>query len=72
MNRVSLCLCFVDFYYFITSFLFKDLKKTDVLEAYIEMNGFKCFALNDIVFEFYALYKKDIPTYALRYLILLM
>jgi len=35
-------------------------------EAYTLVNGFKCYALNDLDFEFYALFNENCPTYAIR------
>jgi hypothetical protein len=39
---------------------------TNCPEAYTLINGFKCYALNDFDFEFYALFNELIPTYAIR------
>ncbi|CAF1091065.1 unnamed protein product, partial [Brachionus calyciflorus] len=35
-------------------------------EAYTLLFDYKCYALNQQYFEFYAIYNKNIPTYALR------
>lgn len=44
-----------------------DSQLTECPEAYILMSGFQCYALNDNNLEFYALFNKEIPTYAIRY-----
>ena len=35
-------------------------------EAYTLIDDFKCFALNETNFEFYALFCSTIPTYVIR------
>jgi hypothetical protein len=44
----------------------KETTLTSSPEAYTLVDDFKCFALNETDFEFYALFNSAIPVYAIR------